>query len=222
MTLSVVLLSGGLDSTTTLAMALREGDAVALTFDYGQRHSREVERARRIAEHYGIQQIVFPLYLQGFSSALIKRGDEIPDGVEVRDEIPATYVPARNILFLSIALGVAESIGADSIHIGVNAVDYSGYPDCRPEFIEAFQRMADVGTKTGVEGRAPRIRTPILNMSKGEIVSAGTEMNVPWELTWSCYRGGEKACGRCDTCLHRLKGFREAGIDDPIPYEGAE
>ncbi len=222
MTLSVVLLSGGLDSTTILAMALKEGDAVALTFDYGQRHSREVERAKRISEHYGIQQIVFPLYLQGFDSALIKKADEIPEGVEVREEIPETYVPARNILFLTVALGVAESIGADRIYIGVNAVDYSGYPDCRPEFIEAFQSMAEVGTKAGVEGRAPRVMTPIQDMSKAEIVKVGKELEVPWELTWSCYRGEEKACGRCDTCLHRLKGFREAGVEDPVPYEEME
>ncbi|HID73424.1 MAG TPA: 7-cyano-7-deazaguanine synthase QueC [Thermoplasmata archaeon] len=217
---SIVLLSGGLDSAVTLAIALGEGRATALTFDYGQRHDREIMSSRSIADRYGIDHVVIPLDLSAFRSALIRGDIEVPDGLEGREGIPPTYVPARNIIFLAMALGLAESWGADRIHIGANAVDYSGYPDCRPEFIEAFQRVADTGTRGGVEGRGVRIVAPIIGLSKAEIVRRGHELGVPFELTWSCYRGGERPCGWCDSCLIRRRGFREAGLVDPLEHEG--
>ncbi|MCI0496979.1 MAG: 7-cyano-7-deazaguanine synthase QueC [Thermoplasmata archaeon] len=219
MVLSVVLLSGGFDSAVTMAIALQEGEAVALTFDYGQRHYREIESAVKVAKHFGVRHFTMPIHLKTFHSALVGRGGVVPDGCVGRDRIPETYVPARNIIFLSMALGIAESIGADRIYIGANAVDYSGYPDCRPEFIEAFQKVADIATRCGVEGEGIRFHAPIIGLTKADIVRLGVELGVPFHLTWSCYRGGEIACGRCDSCLLRLKGFSEAGIEDPIEYE---
>jgi len=224
---SVVLLSGGLDSTVTLAYALSLGDEVIpLTIDYGQRHQRELLAAKDIASHYGLDRhIIMELDLGCFgSSALTSMDLDVPEGTvdAINDEIPVTYVPARNIVFLSIAAGLCECEDAHLLYIGANAVDYSGYPDCRPEFFRHFQRVLEVGTKTGVEGSPVEIVTPILKKTKGEIVALGMDLNAPLHLTWSCYKGGERACGRCDSCLLRLKGFEEAGLEDPILYEGRE
>ncbi|KQM10813.1 MAG: 7-cyano-7-deazaguanine synthase QueC [Candidatus Methanomethylophilaceae archaeon] len=218
---AVVLLSGGLDSTTVLAKALDEGcDAVALSFRYGQRHSRELDSARAVAEHYGVRHVVVDIDLSMFRSALTNPDMDIPEGrEEIGSDIPDTYVPARNIIMLSVAAGLCESVDADRIYIGANVVDYSGYPDCRPGFFEAFRKMLSAGTKAGAEGRPIRIETPILEMSKAEIVKLGKALGAPLHLTWSCYEGGEKACGRCDSCILRLKGFEEAGFRDDIEYE---
>ncbi len=222
---AVCLLSGGLDSSTSIAIAKDEGyELYAISFDYGQLHSKELESARAVAEHYGVKEhIIYKLANFG-GSALVDREMEIPTdrSEEEMTDIPVSYVPARNTVFLSIALGWAEVLDADAIFIGVNAVDYSGYPDCRPEFIDAYQRMADLATKKGVEGGNIEIKAPLLEMSKAEIIRRGMELAVPYELTWSCYKGGEMACGRCDSCVLRLKGFREAGYTDPIEYETDE
>ncbi|MBA1335696.1 MAG: 7-cyano-7-deazaguanine synthase [Firmicutes bacterium] len=216
---AVVLLSGGLDSTTCMAVAQDEGyDLYALSFDYGQRHNKELENAVRVAKYYRVKDHrVFKIgYVEG--NALTDRSVDVPD-YNGGDAIPVTYVPARNILFLSYAAGYAESIGAEAVFIGVSSVDYSGYPDCRPEFIEAFQRVLEVGTKMGVEGNPIRIRTPLINLSKAQTILLGQSLGAPYHLTTSCYRGGEVACGVCDSCTLRLKGFKEAGIKDPIDYE---
>ena len=222
---AVVLLSGGLDSTTTLAHAISQGyDVVALTVQYGQRHSRELDSARAVARHYGIKQHVMLdidlSYLR--KSALTSSEVDVPqlDSAQgIGDEIPVTYVPARNILMLSLAAGLCETEDGEAIFIGANAVDYSGYPDCRPEFFRAFEEVLKVGTKAGVEGRPIRVETPIMHMSKADIVRLARKLNAPLELTWSCYSGGEKACGRCESCLLRRRGFEEAGETDPVPYE---
>ncbi len=218
------MLSGGLDSTVSLAYALSKGyDVTPLTVRYGQRHSRELESARRVVQHYGLKgHVVMDLDLRSFTgSALTSEGVAVPERMSASDigeGIPVTYVPARNIIFLSVAAGLCETIGGEAIFIGANAIDYSGYPDCRPEFFEAFERTLAVGTKAGVEGHAPKVHAPILRMTKAEIVRLGIDLTVPLELTWSCYQGGEKACGRCDSCLLRLKGFEEAGTKDPLDY----
>jgi 7-cyano-7-deazaguanine synthase len=194
-----------------------------LSFRYGQRHQKELESAKKVVEHYGIRHVIVDLDLSSFtSSALTSKEVAVPerkDVSEIGGDIPVTYVPARNIIFLSVAAGLAETIGADRIYIGANALDYSGYPDCRPEFFQAFEKVLAVGTKKGVEGSPVRILTPILRLSKAEIVKLGVELDAPLELTWSCYKGGAKACGRCDSCLLRRKGFKEAGLVDPIEYE---
>ena len=221
---SVALLSGGLDSTVALASAIKAGDDVtALSFRYGQRHQKELESAHMVVEYYGIKHLIVELDLSSFkSSALTSKKVAIPerkDVTEIGDDIPVTYVPARNIIFLSVGAGLAETIGADRIFIGANALDYSGYPDCRQEFFQAFENVLAVGTKRGVEGKPVRVVTPILRLTKAEIIKLGIELDAPLELTWSCYKGGAKACGRCDSCLLRLKGFREAGLVDPIEYE---
>lgn len=222
---AVVLLSGGLDSSTVLAMAKEKGyDIVALTFDYGQKHLRELNSARKVAKHYKIKEhVVIPLDIgQHLQSSLTQNSLAIPEG-DTRNgrpsSIPTTYVPSRNIIFLSIAASIAESRGAERIFIAVNSVDFSGYPDCTPEFLEAFQRVLIVGTKAGRMGKMLKIEAPILEMSKADIVKEAMRLRVPLELTWSCYRGGVKACGRCDSCLLRLRGFAEAGVDDPLEYE---
>jgi 7-cyano-7-deazaguanine synthase len=223
---AVVLLSGGLDSTTTLAYAVSKGyEVVPLTVSYGQRHSRELRSAKAVAEHYKVKQHVLTNLDLSFltTSALTSKTVDVPQRASlegISEEIPVTYVPARNIIMLSLAAGLCETVGGDAIFIGANAVDYSGYPDCRPEFLEAFQNVLRVGTKAGVEGRPIRVEAPILKMSKSEIVALAKKLNAPLHLTWSCYNGGEKACGRCDSCLLRLKGFQEAGVKDPVPYEG--
>lgn len=218
---AVVLLSGGLDSTTVLAKALDEGcEVVALSFRYGQRHSRELDSAKAVAEHYGTRHVVVDIDLSMFRSALTDPDIDVPEGREkIGSDIPDTYVPARNIIMLSVAAGLCESVAADRIYIGANVVDYSGYPDCRPQFFEAFRKMLSVGTKAGTEGRPIRIETPILSKSKAEIVKLGKDLGAPLHLTWSCYEGGEKACGRCDSCILRLRGFEEAGFRDEIEYE---
>ncbi|MBE0518517.1 MAG: 7-cyano-7-deazaguanine synthase QueC [Thermoplasmata archaeon] len=228
MTKSVVLLSGGLDSSTVLAMARSKGhDVIALTFDYGQRHARELESARKVASHLGCSDhLIIRLPIGEFLfSSLTDSNERVPEGRthnEMAEGIPNTYVPARNIIFLSIGASIAESMGAESVFIAANAVDYSGYPDCTPEFIESFQRMLDVGTKVGRAGRGIRIEAPIIKMSKGDIVRTASQLGVPLELTWSCYKGNEMACGRCDSCTLRLQGFSEAGLKDPLEYEVIE
>ncbi|HUR68692.1 MAG TPA: 7-cyano-7-deazaguanine synthase QueC [Candidatus Thermoplasmatota archaeon] len=221
---AVVLLSGGLDSTVAATLAKEGGFEVhALSFDYGQRHVRELESARAVAKAIGAAShsvLKVPVGDYG-GSALTDAKVAVPTG---RDEkamgadIPVTYVPARNIVFLSLALGVAEVKDADAIYIGANALDYSGYPDCRPEFFEAFEEMARRGTKRGVEGRPVRIVVPLQHMTKADIVREGLRTKAPLGLTWSCYQGGSLACGICDSCVLRLKGFREAGVRDPVPY----
>lgn len=221
---AVVLLSGGMDSATALAMTRKEGaDVIAVTFDYGQRHRKEIQAARRIASHFAVRDhrlVRLDLTPIG-GSALTDRQIAIPEQRRIEEigrGIPATYVPARNTILLAYALGLAEVTGANAIVIAANAIDYSGYVDCRPEFYAAFQEVARLGTKRGVEGDVIEIRTPLLRMSKADIVRAGEDLGVPWALTWSCYLGGAKACGVCDACQLRLKGFQEAGVADPIPY----
>ena len=220
---AVVLLSGGVDSATTLAMAKQKGyELYALTFDYGQRHRKEVESAKRIAEKLGVKEhkIIELNMNQIGGSALTDESIGVPrDRNFDRDEIPATYVPARNMIIMSFAVAWAEVLDADAVYIGANTVDYSGYPDCRPEFFDSFRKTATLGTKRGAEGRGFEISHPLINLSKSEIIKKGLELNVPFELTWSCYFGGEKACGKCDSCRLRLKGFRDAGAKDPIEYE---
>lgn len=222
---ALVLLSGGLDSSTTLAVAQREDgcEARALTFAYGQRHARELEAARAVAQSLGVRDHrVVELDLRSVGgSALTDATADLPEGrtlEEIGEGIPRTYVPARNTILLSHALAWAEVWEADAIYIGANARDYSGYPDCRPEYYDAFQEVARLGTKRGVEGDPPTIRYPLIEMTKGDIVRKAVALEVPLALTWSCYRGGAKACGACDACQLRLKGFREAGVEDPVPY----
>ena len=221
---AVVLLSGGMDSATALAIAKADGfDVIALTIDYGQRHRREIDAAKRVAKHFGVRdhRIVSLDLTPIGGSALTDKAIRVPEQrrlEEIGRGIPVTYVPARNTILLSYALGLAEATGAKAIYIAANSQDYSGYPDCRPEFYKAFQEVARLGTKRGVEGDVIEIRTPIISMTKADIVRKGQELGVPWKLTWSCYQGGDKACGVCDSCQLRLKGFREAGVKDPLPY----
>lgn len=223
MSKAVVLLSGGLDSTTTLAQAIADGhEVVALSFRYGQRHSKELDSAANVAKYYGVKHVIVDIDLSMFRSALTNKDIEVPenrDESQMGSDIPVTYVPARNIIMLSVAAGLCESVDADRIYIGANVIDYSGYPDCRPEFFYAFEKMINVGTKAGVEGHPIRIETPILQCSKADIVRLGKKLEAPLHLTWSCYEGGEKACGKCDSCQLRLKGFEEAGYKDEIEYE---
>lgn len=220
---AVVLLSGGLDSTTTLAKAIADGyDVTSVSFRYGQKHSKELVSAANVSKYYGINNIVVNLDLSMFRSALTRPELDVPENRpedDVGSDIPITYVPARNIIMLSVAAGLCESIGADRIFIGANVIDYSGYPDCRPEFFEQYEKMIAVGTKAGVEGKPIKIMTPILNMSKTDIVRLGKKLKAPLNLTWSCYEGGDKACGKCDSCRLRLKGFQAAGYKDEIEYD---
>src|SRR5437867_7270856 len=221
---AVVLLSGGMDSATALAMTIKEGHRViSLTFDYGQRQRKEIGAAERIAKHFRVpdrRTMTIDLSAIG-GSALTDARIRVPEQrrlEEIGRGIPVTYVPARNTIFLAYALGLAEATAAKAIVIAANQVDYSGYPDCRPEYYAAFQEVARLGTKRGVEGDVIEIRTPLIRLSKADIVRAGEELRVPWALTWSCYHGRAKACGVCDSCQLRRKGFREAGIEDPLPY----
>jgi 7-cyano-7-deazaguanine synthase len=220
---AVVLLSGGLDSSTVLAIAKERGFAVtAVTVDYGQRHARELESARAVAQSMGVRDHLFLRVELGeeVDSSLTRGDREVPRDREIDGAgIPSTYVPSRNIIFLSVAASIAESRGAEAIFIAANSVDFSGYPDCTPEFLEAFRRTLDVGTKAGRDGRGIRVEAPVLRMTKKEIVSEAVRLGVPLELTWSCYVGGDRACGRCDSCRLRLRGFSQAGVEDPLEYE---
>ena len=217
---AVVLLSGGLDSTTVLAIAEQQYECHALSFDYRQRHASELVAARRIASNAGIEHQVIRLddaVLAG--SALTDNDIEVPE--QLSEGIPVTYVPARNTVFLSHALALAEVIGAQDIFIGVNAVDYSGYPDCRPEYIAAFQAMANLATRAAVEGQKLLIHTPLIDMTKAEIIRSGADLGVNYAQTVSCYQADEdgRACGRCDSCHYRQKGFAEADLKDPTRYQ---
>lgn len=221
---AVVLLSGGIDSTTTAYYAKSKNYKIyALTIDYGQRLKKEIVSAKKIAMHLSAQHLVIPISLDLIGgSALTNKSISVPQNRKYEDieaEIPITYVPCRNIIMLSIACAWAEVIDAEAVFIGANAVDYSGYPDCRPEFIDAFQKMISIGTRRGVERKTIKVEAPLINMKKSEIVKLGVELGVPYELTWSCYLGKEKACGRCDSCMLRLKAFKDVGIDDPLDYE---
>lgn len=215
---AVVLLSGGLDSTTCMSVAAQEGyEIYSMSFDYGQRHQRELEAAKAVARYYQVKEHRIIKIDNVGGSALTDSSLQVPDYVE-NDEIPITYVPARNILFLSYALGYGEVIGAEAIFIGISSVDYSGYPDCRPEFLEAYQKVAQVGTKAGANGQTIEIKAPLIHLSKAETIRLAAHNGAPLHLTTSCYRGGEKACGTCDSCTLRLRGFDEAGHKDPIEY----
>jgi 7-cyano-7-deazaguanine synthase len=223
---AVVLLSGGLDSATTAAIAQAEGFRLfALTVDYGQRHCWELDAARRVAESLGIaRHLVVSADLRKFGGSALTDQFDVPfdrGEVAIAEGIPITYVPARNTVFLALALGYAEVVPASDLFVGVNAVDYSGYPDCRPEFIVAFERLANLATKAGVEGTMKfRVHAPLIQMSKADIIRRGAELGVDFRLTHSCYAPGGAgfACGRCDACRLRLKGFAEAGLTDPITY----
>lgn len=219
---AVVLLSGGLDSTVCMAVAKERGfDVFPISFDYHQRHAIELESAKKVAAFYGIKKhLVIHTNMDAIGgSALTDEKISIPEGDVDRSDIPVTYVPARNLIFLSYALGYAEVLGADHLYIGVNSVDYSGYPDCRPEFIRLFQNLADYSTKAATEAqRNIQVETPLMSLTKREIVLLGAKLQAPLHLTRSCYNGDEKACGVCDSCKLRLKGFDEAGVKDPVPY----
>jgi 7-cyano-7-deazaguanine synthase len=222
---AVVLLSGGIDSTTTLAIAIADGyEAYALTFDYGQRHQIETNAAHGVANALGAKDHrIAEIDLRVFGGSALTDQIAVPkqhSEKQIKKGIPVTYVPARNTIFLGYALGWAEVISASHIFIGVNAIDYSGYPDCRPEFIEAFETVANIGTKAGVEGKRFQIHTPLIKLSKADIIRKGVELGVDLSLTHSCYDPTPEglACGQCDSCLLRLKGFREAGLKDSIRY----
>jgi 7-cyano-7-deazaguanine synthase len=227
---AVLLLSGGLDSATVLAMGKSQGfEIFALSFSYGQRHSWELEAARRVAQSQGVaEHKTATIDLRVFGGSALTDNLEVPKGRtvdEMSHGIPITYVPARNTIFLSFALAWAEVLGSSDIFIGVNVLDYSGYPDCRPEFIEAFERMANLATKAGVEDRqALKIHTPLITLSKAEIIRAGLELGVDYSVTSSCYDPAPNGqpCGRCDSCLLRLQGFRDNGVEDPLQYQVLE
>jgi 7-cyano-7-deazaguanine synthase len=221
---AVILLSGGLDSSTVLYQAKADGyECYVISFDYQQRHRRELHSAQAIAQQAGViahQVVSFDLRLWG-GSALTDDAIELPSDrslEEMATAIPMTYVPARNTIFLSFALAYAEALAAERIYIGVNSLDYSGYPDCRPDYIEAMQAAFCLGTKQGREGHPIQIATPLIDLKKTEIIQLGNQLGVPWELTWSCYAGGDRACGVCDSCRLRLAAFAELGLVDPLPY----
>lgn len=225
---AVVLLSGGLDSATVLAAARRDGKPCwTLCFDYGQRHRHELAAASALAQAMGsLRHVVMPLDLRVMGGSALTSDVEVPKdrgAEEMGGGIPITYVPARNLIFLSVAAGLAEVAGASEIHIGVNAVDYSGYPDCRPEFIASFERTMNLGTRDGVEGRGTRVVAPLIGLSKAQIIRLGTSLGLEYGLTHSCYdpvtvHGSIRACGRCDSCQIRRRGFIEAGVKDPTAY----
>jgi 7-cyano-7-deazaguanine synthase len=224
---AVVLLSGGLDSTTSLALALQQGfQAYALTFRYGQRHEAEIDASRRVAARQGVMEhVIVDIDLRLFGGSALTSDLAVPKGRALEDMghgIPITYVPARNTIFLSFALAWAEVLGASDVFIGVNALDYSGYPDCRPEYIEAYERMANLATRAGVEGRQHlKIHTPLISMTKAQIIQTGLHLGVDYGLTITCYDPSleGEACGTCDACQLRLKGFAESGMEDPAPYQ---
>ena len=223
---AVILLSGGVDSATAAAIAKRQGFALhALSFRYGQRHDRELEAAKKIAAFLEAKaHLVLDFDLRAIGGSALTDRIEVPKGrspAEITQGIPVTYVPARNTIFLSFGLALAERIGAADIFFGANQLDYSGYPDCREEYIQAFEQMANLATKAGVEGKSKlKIHTPLIHMTKAEIIKRGLDLGVDYSLTWSCYdpQPDERACGLCDSCLLRLKGFKEAGVKDPIRY----
>jgi len=225
---AIVLLSGGLDSSTAAAVAKEQGyELYGLTVSYGQRHIKEVAAARAVGKALGLKAHFFSEIVLGKKgSALLDKGTKVP--LDRRDdqirsgEIPSTYVPARNLILLSIASYWAEVVGAEAIFTGFNVIDYSGYPDCSKEFAEQFERTLAIGTRTGREGCSPKVIAPLLKLDKAGIIKLGTRLKVPYKLTWSCYTGGKKACGRCDSCRLRLKGFEEAGLEDPIAYQGRQ
>lgn len=221
---AVVLLSGGLDSSTAAAIARSEGFSVhALTVDYGQRHAREIESAKLVARSLGAaRHVIVPLDLRVFGGSALTDDLEVPRGrshSEIGSGIPVTYVPARNTIFLSLAIAFAETVHARDIFLGVSQVDFSGYPDCRAEFIRAFEKAANLGTRAGVQGAGFRIHTPLIDLSKAETIIRGIALGLDYSLTWSCYLGGHLACGECDSCRLRLAAFEQAGVTDPIPYE---
>lgn len=226
---AVVLLSGGLDSTTVLAVAKDQGfEPCAISFRYGQRHVVELEAARRVASAAGVDgHVVCDIDLRVFGGSALTAEVDVPkhDSAEELsgDEIPITYVPARNTVFLSFALAYAEVIGSTDIFIGVSALDYSGYPDCRPEYIAAYEQMANLATRAGVEGNCVKIHTPLINLTKAETVELGTRLGVDYSLTLSCYDPDDegRSCGHCDSCLLRLRGFADAGLADPVRYQEA-
>lgn len=222
---AVVLLSGGVDSTTAAAVAKADGfEVCAISFDYQQRHRQELDAAARVADHLGIEQrLVFPIDLRLIGGSALTDSIEVPkdrDEESMAGEIPATYVPGRNLIFLSVATAWAETLGASDLYAGVNAIDYSGYPDCRPEFIAAFNEAANLATKIGVEGDRVHVHTPLADLSKAEIVRRAMELGVDLSLTHSCYDPSPEglACGSCDSCVLRRKGFEEAGVPDPTRY----
>ena len=222
---AVVLLSGGLDSTVTAALAQQDGHRIhCVTISYGQRHRVEIERAQAVAKALGAAgHVVVTVDLRAIGGSALTADVEVPKDraqEERAGKIPITYVPARNTIFLSLALAYAETLDAQAIYFGANVLDYSGYPDCRPDFIRAFETVARLGTKMGVEGRTVEIRAPLLMLSKAEIIRRGQDLRVPFQLTHSCYDPGLEgvACGRCDSCLIRREGFRQAGVVDPVPY----
>ena len=222
---AVCLLSGGIDSCVSAFIAKKKGyELYALSFNYKQKHKKEIDSAKKIGFDLSVKNhIIFNLDLDKFGKSSLTDLNLIPekdhDLKHIGKTIPSTYVPARNTIFLSIALAYAESIDADAIFIGVTSTDYSGYPDCRPEFINAFQKLADLATKKGVEEKKIMIKAPLLKLSKSEIIKKGIELDAPLEKTWSCYLGRDLACGRCDSCLLRLKGFKDLGMTDPLKYE---
>lgn len=216
----IVILSGGLDSTVCMAMAYQKTNIppIALSFDYGQRHKIELKRATLIAKHYGSKHLIVPINMPWKGSSLTDMNIDLPMTKIIEnneDHIPTTYVPARNIIFLSLALSLAEASNTQGIYIGVNALDYSGYPDCRPQFIEAFQKMANVGQARAISGDAVRIHAPLIHMTKAQIIQSAISLKAPLELTWSCYQGLNRPCGTCESCQLRQKGFAQAGLDDP-------
>jgi 7-cyano-7-deazaguanine synthase len=227
---AVIILSGGLDSATCMGMAKELGyELYPITFDYGQRHRIEINNARQVAEFYGVEarhKVIALSFLRDFGgSALTDDAIGVPKVTgestakpSVAEEIPVTYVPGRNLLFLSIATSYAEVTGSDAIYIGVNALDYSGYPDCRPEFIHKVEEVVALATKVGVEGKPIQIATPLIHLTKADIIKEGMRLGVPYHLTTSCYNGRPEACGECDSCRLRLKGFADAGLQDPIEY----
>lgn len=215
---AVVLLSGGLDSATILYYAKAKGFTPrCLIFEYGQRHRKEINRAKRIADHAKCRYQFMKIALPWQGSSLLDKKMRLPQREEIdAQKIPATYVPARNIIFLSFAVSFAEAIGAKAVFIGANAVDYSGYPDCRPEFFEAYREVLAKGLKAGVEGEPIKVYTPLIHKTKAQIIKMGLKLKVPYHLTWSCYQGGQKPCGKCDSCLLRQKGFSAVGMEDLI------
>jgi len=221
---AVILLSGGLDSSTAAAIAKDRGyELYAITFDYGQRHRKEIEAAQAVGKSLGVKDhVVISFDLRKWGGSALTDDIEVPtdhDVCDLGEEIPVTYVPARNTIFLSFALGYTETIGADTIFIGANQIDYSGYPDCREEYLRAFETMANLATKAGVEGTMRfKIEAPLIKMTKAEIIKAGVALGLDYSLTWSCYKGEDKPCGQCDSCKLRLAAFEAAGLTDPVEY----